>query len=68
MDNTYCLPNYQIPPAFLNDLSITNNNKGKLDANVSVTNCYVLFAAYRARVRGPYAKYDENKTVYFVAF
>ena len=26
MDKTYCLPSYQIPPVFLNYLSITNNN------------------------------------------
>ena len=28
MDKTYCLPSYQIPPVFLNYLSITNNNNG----------------------------------------
>ena len=28
MDNTYCLPSYQIPTVFLNYLSITNNNNG----------------------------------------
>ena len=28
MDKIYCLPSYQIPPVFLNYLSITNNNNG----------------------------------------
>ena len=41
MDNTYCLPSCQIPPVFLNFLSITNNNNGLPMSKAFIHTCQV---------------------------